>query len=72
MAPFAVDPQWIQSLFQWCVFVLRETAKLLGISYEAINVWLFVFILPGSLISSVVLNFVLLGKVRRRGHWSDD
>ncbi|MBT5875756.1 MAG: hypothetical protein HOH43_20190 [Candidatus Latescibacteria bacterium] len=32
---------WIDSIFNWCVIALVELAKLLGITYEEINVWLF-------------------------------
>ena len=36
----------MDSIFQFCVDILRETAKIIGISYEAINVWIFVIIHP--------------------------
>lgn len=34
--------EWIDFLFDWAVIVLVETARLVGITYEEINVWLFV------------------------------
>ena len=37
---------WIDSIFNWCVIALVELAKLLGITYEEINVWLFCVIWP--------------------------
>ena len=39
--------------------ILVEAAKWLGTSYEALNVWLFVFILPGLLAASLIANVVL-------------
>ena len=32
---------WIDNVFDWSVIALVECAKLLGITYEEINVWLF-------------------------------
>ena len=32
---------WIDNVFDWSVNALVECAKLLGITYEEINVWLF-------------------------------
>ena len=51
---------WIDLIFDWCVHFLYDVADLLGISYEEINVWLFVFILPISLVLSLGLNVYLL------------
>ena len=50
---------WIDTLFRNCVYILVEAAKWLGTSYEALNVWLFVFILPGLLAASLIANVVL-------------
>ena len=35
------DIVWINSVFDWAVIALIECAKLLGITYEEINVWLY-------------------------------
>ena len=32
---------WIDNVFYWSVIALVECAKLLGITYQEINVWLF-------------------------------
>ena len=32
---------WIDVIYNFCVLLLIDTAKFLGISYEEINVWLF-------------------------------
>lgn len=38
--------EWIDTIYDWAVILLVEIAKFLGISYEEVNVWIFVFILP--------------------------
>ena len=53
---------WIDAVFDWCVILLYDIANLLGITYEEINVWLFVIILPLVLIISISLNLILLWK----------
>lgn len=57
---------WIDITFDWCVNLLYVVAGWLGITYEEINVWLFVFILPMILLISVSLNIVFLIKIARR------
>ncbi len=37
---------WIDTIFDWCVIALNVSARWLGISYEAINVWLFCIAWP--------------------------
>ena len=44
--------EWIDTIFNFCVRLLYDVANILGISYEEINVWLFVVIWP---IASLVL-----------------
>lgn len=51
---------WIDLVFDWCVHFLHEFARLLGITYEEINVWLFVVFGPATLILSLGLNVFLL------------
>ena len=50
---------WIDALFRWCVVLLVDIADVLGISYETLNVYLFVFLLPVALICSGLLNIFL-------------
>ena len=38
--------EWIDETFNFCVRLLYEISGILGISYEEINVWLFVIIWP--------------------------
>ena len=40
--------------FDWCVDILRHYAKVLGITYEEINIWIFCIIEP-------IIFFVMLG-----------
>ena len=48
--------QWIDWVFRWCVVLLVELANVLNITYEELNVYLFVFLLPALLLASVTLN----------------
>ena len=56
---------WIDTIFNWCVYLLYDAALLLGISYEEINVWLFVFILPLILVASLTLNYLMWRRLRQ-------
>ena len=33
---------WIDMTFDWCVRLLIDGARLMGITYEEINIWIFV------------------------------
>ena len=55
---------WIDALFRWCVVLLVHVAQFLGISYEALNVYLFVFLLPIALLCSAVANIYLFKRYR--------
>ena len=57
---------WIDVTFDWCVRFLYQTADLLGITYEEINIWLFVIIGPAALLASLALNAYLIYKASRR------
>ena len=50
--------KWVDETFDFCVELLIDTARFLGISYEEINVWLFVVIWP-------LFSFVLFAEVIR-------
>lgn len=56
--------QWIDTLFRWCVVILVDLADALGVSYEALNVYLFVFLLPLALLCSGLLNIFLYKRFR--------
>ena len=57
---------WIDVTFDWCVRFLYRTADLLGITYEEINIWLFVIIGPAALLASLALNAYFIYKASRR------
>ena len=58
--------EWIDTLFDWSVIFLYDVAQLLDISYEEVNVWLFVIILPTALFVLLGSNVVLLWRLRGR------
>jgi len=45
--------EWIDLTFNFCVYLLYDVGRLIGITYEEINVWLFVVIWP--LLSLIML-----------------
>ena len=51
---------WIDVTFDWCVRLLYSVANVIGITYEEINVWLFVIIIPLILLASLSLNIWLI------------
>ena len=56
---------WIDITFDWCVNFLNKVAGLLDISYEEINIWLFVIIGPISLLISIFLNYYFYKKTKK-------
>ena len=52
----------IDFVFKLCVIVLVDLANLIGISYEAINIIIFVFLQPGL----ILLFFILWRKERKK------
>ena len=52
----------IDFAFKLCVIVLVDLANLIGISYEAINIIIFVFLQP----ALILLFFILWRKERRK------
>ena len=55
---------WIDITFDWCVKFLYMVANLLGITYEEINIWLFLIIGPISLFISIFLNYYFYKKAK--------
>jgi hypothetical protein len=37
---------WVDAIFDWCVILLVDLAKLVGVTYEEINIWIFLVIWP--------------------------
>jgi len=54
--------EWIDAVFRYCVVLLVDAANILGVSYEELNIWVFVIIHP---LITVFLFFWVL-RLRRR------
>ena len=57
--------EWIDILFKCAVIILVDLAKLIGITYEELNVWLFIIFLPLALFASIFLNIYLIIKIKK-------
>lgn len=38
--------EWVDIVFNWCVRLLYDWATFFGITYEEINIWVFIVIWP--------------------------
>ena len=56
---------WIDITFDYCVTLLYQVAGMMGITYEEINVWLFVFLMPTLLLISLTANIFMWKKLTR-------
>ena len=56
---------WIDITFDWCVKFLYIVANLLGITYEEVNIWLFIIIGPLFFLISIYLNYFFYKKTKR-------
>ena len=61
-----MDSTWIRNTFDWCVNSLLSAADTIGITYEALNVWIFVIIVPVVLVISLAVNIYFLWKSGQR------
>ena len=50
--------EWIDIIFNFCVRLLYDIGSILGISYEEINVWIFLVIWP-------FLSLIMFGEIIR-------
>jgi len=57
---------WIDFTFDWCVRLLYQVAQLIGITYEEINVWLFVIVFPLFFVGQSLLIVILFMRLKRR------
>ena len=57
---------WIDITFDYCVRLLYQVAGMMGITYEEINVWLFVIILPAILLFSFTLNLYFILRLNQK------
>jgi hypothetical protein len=56
---------WIDVTFDFCVRLLYRAAEIMGITYEEINVWLFVVIGPILMIFSFAFNIYLILRLKQ-------
>ncbi len=63
MANSGID--WVDIVFNWCVHLLYDWATFFGITYEEINIWVFIVIWPVITLAMAVWILVLLRKIRR-------
>ena len=56
---------WIDTVFRLCVVLLVDLADFLGVSYEEINIWIFVIIWPALSILGIVWIIILKFRVRK-------
>ena len=56
---------WIDVVFDWCIRLLYQVSGMMGITYEEINVYLFVIIGPLMLLASLALNVFFIAEKRR-------
>ena len=61
-----MDKYWIENTFDWCVNILLNAADTIGVTYEALNVWVFVIIVPVVLVISLAVNIYFLWKSGQR------
>ena len=62
---------WIDITFDYCVRLLYQVAGMMGITYEEIDVWLFVIILPAILLLSFTLNLYFILRLNQKNKISD-
>ena len=61
----------IDITFDYCVTLLYQVAGMMGITYEEINVWLFVIILPTILLFSFTLNLYFILRLNQKNKIND-
>jgi len=61
-----MDNTWIRNTFDWCVNSLLSAADTIGVTYEALNIWVFVIIVPVVLVISLSVNIYFLWKSGQR------
>ena len=61
---FSVDSK-INSLFDWCVYVLIEAARYTNTTYELVNIVLFVVLMPLVILVQMLINITLIYRVRK-------
>jgi hypothetical protein len=57
--------EWIDGLFKLCVIFLVDLAEILGISYEEINIYIFVIIWPCLTLYQTFRILILRRRIRK-------
>ena len=57
-----MNSNWINTIFDWCVNFLMNVATDIGTSYEALNVLIFVIIIPAAMGISILMNLYFIWK----------
>ncbi|BAQ87946.1 hypothetical protein [uncultured Mediterranean phage uvMED] len=55
----------IDDIFDWCVLTLIEVSAIMGMTYEELNVYLFVVMFPLAILISLMINVYLYLKFVR-------
>ena len=53
---------WINIIFDWCVNFLVNVASAIGVTYEALNVFIFVIMVPAVIGLSIAINLYFIWK----------
>ena len=53
---------WINIIFDWCVNFLVNVASAIGVTYEALNVFIFVIMVPAVIGVSMAINLYFIWK----------
>ena len=56
---------WIDATFRYCVVLLVDVAKVFGISYEALNIWVFIIIQPLMIVILLIWALRLRRKIKK-------
>tara|TARA_Y100000588_G_C13872781_1_gene761035 strand:+ start:42 stop:419 length:378 start_codon:yes stop_codon:yes gene_type:complete len=56
---------WIDAIFRYCVVLLVDLARVFGISYEALNIWVFVIIQPLIIVILLIWALRLRRKIKK-------
>ena len=56
---------WINIIFDWCVNFLVNVASAIGVTYEALNVFIFVIMVPTAIGVSMAINLYFIWKAVR-------
>ena len=56
---------WIDAIFRYCVVLLVDLARVFGISYEALNIWVFVIIQPLMIVILLIWALRLRRKIKK-------